>query len=239
MATVRRESLEIERALRFFLDDPRWVPKILVGALFTALTVFLIGNFWVAGYMVRVVRRASRAERYPLPEWDDMAGIFRDGLRAMAVYVGHLFPLVVLLTLLGLALAGAISLLDNARGGATGAEVMLLLLVLAGYILFTLISLVLLLYLPAAFARFAVEDRVRAAFEPRETYWFIRRNLSNYSLALLAFFVAGFLSQFGLILFCVGIFPTTFWCTCVLGYSLGEVVRRAEKDAEPTKPQGD
>ena len=59
----------------------------------------------------------------------------------------------------------------------------------------------------------------------REILAFIRANLGNYALALVIYLVASFLSQFGMILCCVGIFPLAFWAYLVLAYGLGETVR--------------
>jgi hypothetical protein len=41
-----------------------------------------------------------------------------------------------------------------------------------------------------------------------------------------AFLTANFLSQFGILLFCVGIIPATFWSQCVGAYAMGEVAFR-------------
>src|SRR5262249_53873584 len=42
---------------------------------------------------------------------------------------------------------------------------------------------------------------------------FLRANAANYALAILAYFVASFASQLGLLFCCVGIFPAVFWAT--------------------------
>ena len=100
---------------------------------------------------------------------------------------------------------------------------MAMLIVFAGFVLVTLASIAVLLYLPAAFIRFVVQDKVAAAFDVRENLLFIKRNLTNYGLALVAILAASFLSQFGVILFCIGIFLASFWSSSVLGFVLGEV----------------
>ena len=67
-------SLDFGRSLSFFFQDPNWVQKILVGSLFTLLSFVFIGGVFIAGYAVRLLRRAARGETYPLPEWDDLGG---------------------------------------------------------------------------------------------------------------------------------------------------------------------
>lgn len=218
-------SFDLTRAFRFVFDDPNWLGKILVGALFTFLSLFFVGSFWVMGYLVRVVRQTLDASRPPLPEWDDLGGIFRDGVRAVVVCVSHLVPLAAAGALLGLALAGAIQLVQRTENLPAPGEVMLLLVLVTGYVLFALVTLGVLLFLPAGFLRFVLEDRLKAAFEGRETWEFLRRNLRPYGLALLAFLGASFLAQLGIFLCGVGLFPAAFWSVCVLGYGLGEVAR--------------
>ena len=227
MTTQTPEPLDFGKALRFFFEDPSWVSKIVLGSLFTLLSFVLVGSFFVAGYVVRLIRRTVKGEEHPLPEWDDLGGIFSDGARAMAVYLGHIVPLALVVALLGLAAAGAAT---SSHDAPATLRMMAVAVMLAGYILLSLVGVALLVYLPAAIVRFVTQDRVAAAFDYRENFLFIKRNLGNYGLAIVTYLAASFLSQFGIILFCVGIFPATFWSTAVFGYVMGEVARR---DAAP------
>ena len=63
------------------------------------------------------------------------------------------------------------------------------------------------------------------AFQFGENVAFIKRNLGPYLMAILAYFIANFASQFGVILCCVGFFPAAFWSYMVLAAALGETVR--------------
>ncbi len=88
----KQAPLDFSRALRFFFEDPKWVTKIILGGLFSILSIFLVGTFFVAGYVVGLTRRTARGESQPLPEWDDLGTLFVDGARALAVYLGHIIP---------------------------------------------------------------------------------------------------------------------------------------------------
>ncbi len=217
------EAFDIAHALRFVFDDPDWVPKILFGSLATILSICLIGSIWIAGYGVRLVRRTAQGEPRPLPEWDDLGGMFLDGLRATAVLLIHAVPIILIMLILAFALGGAVAVLETAQDVPRGVRVTLVLVAAVGYVFFTFVSLALLFYVPSVLARFVLLDRVGAAFELRENISFIRRNLSNYSRALSAALVAGFVAQFGVLVFCIGIFPATFWSICVLGFAIGKV----------------
>lgn len=240
MVTPAQEPFDFGKALRFFFEDPRWVNKLVMGSLFSVLSLFVIGGFFVAGYVVRVVRRTVAGEEHPLPEWEDLGGVFMDGARVILVYLGYTIPLALLFGILGLAVGGAAASSHDAPEGlrAVAAVVMV-----AGYLVFTLVGIALFLYLPAAILRFVVRDRVAAAFDFRENFSFIKRNLSNYGLALVTFLVASFLAQFGILVFCIGIFPASFWSQTVFGYVMGEVARRdsaptAEPNETPPAPSG-
>jgi hypothetical protein len=81
------------------------------------------------------------------------------------------------------------------------------------------------LFVPAAFTRMVLQERFSAAFEFGEIFAYIKRNAGNYLLAVLAYFIASMISQFGILLLCIGIFPAAFWSYVVLAWSLGEAAR--------------
>jgi len=66
---------------------------------------------------------------------------------------------------------------------------------------------------------------VADGFAWREVLGFIQANLGNYLLTLVIYLLASFLSQLGMVLCCVGIFPAAFWGYMVLAAALGQTVR--------------
>jgi Protein of unknown function (DUF4013) len=219
-------SLDFGRTLGFFFQDPNWVQKLLIGSLFTILSFFLIGGVFIAGYAVRLLRRAARGETYPLPEWDDLGGMFMEGLSAMAAYLLHILPCILAFGLLAIPIA----LLDGGEGEGSPAAL---------FVIFPLLIFVLLLffavlfYFAAALTRLAVEERFGAAFEVSENLAFLKRNTGNFLMAIVAFIVSNFIAQFGILLLCIGIIPATFWSQCVGAYALGEVAFRDSGRARP------
>ena len=85
------------------------------------------------------------------------------------------------------------------------------------------LAVAVLVYLPAAMVRLLQTDRVVAAFDVHANVDFIRTHLTRYSLGLLAIVLAGVVAQLGFFVFCVGIFPASFWSMCVMGYVVGEL----------------
>jgi hypothetical protein len=117
------------------------------------------------------------------------------------------------------------------RGGARG-EVPGQLLGLVGglgivalYGVVMVVSLALAVYLPAALARAALRGTVADGFAWREILAFITANPGNYLLSLVIYLLASLVSQFALLLCCVGIFPAVFWAYMVLAGALGQTVR--------------
>ncbi len=212
-------SLDFGRTLGFFFQDPNWVQKILIGSLFTILSFFFIGGIFIAGYIVRLIRRAARGEPYPLPEWDDLGGMFAEGLSAIGAYLIHLVPVVAIFFMSFVPLI----LLGERDGEPPPAALLLFfpLMIVAIVILFAVMF-----YFTAAFTRLAVEERFGAALEVQLNIAFLKRNAINFLLAVVAFMVANFIAQFGILLFCVGILPATFWSQCVAAYALGDVAFR-------------
>ena len=95
----------------------------------------------------------------------------------------------------------------------------------APVILMLVVALAVAVYLPAALVRSSLRGSVGAGLEWRENVAFIRQNLANYALSLVAYLVAAFAAQFGVILCCVGFFPAAFWSYLVLAVALGQTVR--------------
>jgi hypothetical protein len=235
-----RDTIDLGRAFRFVVEDPDWIKKILIGGVFTLLSGVLVGAVFVVGYGVRLTRRVAAGDPRPLPEWEDLGGMFGEGLRGLAIYLVYVLPVAivpmafaVVVAMAGAGLSGA----SGAPGGRDASETFgaLAAVGLMGvYAVTAILMLVLALYVPAALARFAMLDRVSAGFEVRENLDFIRRNLGNYAMALLLYLLASFAAQLGVLLCCVGIFPASFWAVCILFWALGEVVRRDPTLAPPT-----
>jgi len=223
------ESIDFGRCFTFVTEDPAWVTKILVGGLFTLLSAVLVGIPFLLGYWGRTLKNVAAGERHPLPEWDDLGGIFNDGLRLFGVYVVYGLGLALAMGALGCLIMVPFVAMGSAGGMDGGPAALFAALgglgVLLFYLVIFVVSILGVVYLPAALARAALRDSFSEGFAWREIVAFIRANLGNYALALVVYLVASFLSQFGMILCCIGLFPAAFWAYEVLAFALGETVR--------------
>lgn len=225
----RAETVDFGRSFRFVVDDPDWIKKLLIGGAFTLASALIVGLFFVAGYWVRMLKRVAAGEARPLPEWDDLGGIFRDGLVLVGVYFVYVLGVLVVIAGFGCA-AGLVvfGLGGFGRGSHEAADAIGALgaLGFAGlYVVLILVGLALSLYLPAVFVRVALSGEFADGFDWRKNFEFIRANLANYALSLVFYLVAHFVAQFGILLCCVGVFPCAFWAYLILGFGLGETVR--------------
>jgi hypothetical protein len=206
------------RCLTFIKDDPDWLRKLLTGSLVALLATLFIGMPLLFGYSVRLVRRAAAGLEPPLPEWDDWGGMFMDGLKVFVVVLAHY----VIGGLLLLPLILTLVFLPGSMDKPSGLFVTVFFLMMA--VAFPLL-IALAVYIHAAIVRMAVLGDLAEAFRPTEIFGFLRRNLGNTALAWVVGILANFISQFGILLCCIGILPATFWYVTVLFYSFGEVAR--------------
>ncbi len=222
-------TIDFAKCFTFAVEDPDWVKKILFGGLFALLSVLIVGIFFVSGYWVRFLRRVVAGDPRPLPEWDDLGGIFNDGLKVVGAYFTYVAGVIVVAV--GLFCAAVLvgmgigSLSRASEGAGSAAAAVGGLGMAAAYGLFLLLVLVLAIFLPAVFVRVILKDRFGEAFAFRAHLAFIKANLANYALSLVVYLVANFASQFGALLCCVGLFPAVFWSYLIFGYALGETVR--------------
>jgi hypothetical protein len=221
-------TFDFGRCFTFVTEDPEWLTKVLVGGLFALLSAILVGVPFVLGYWGRTFRNVARGEPRPLPAWDDLGGIFADGLRLVGVYLVYTLGLSVALIALSCVFVAPLVALGGA-GLDDGAEALLAALGGVGSLIFyaaiLVTSLAAMVYLPAAVARAALRESFSEGFAWREITGFIQANAGNYALTLVAYLIASFLSQFGMLLCCVGVFPAAFWSYEILAYGLGETVR--------------
>jgi len=219
-------SVDFGRAFTSVTEDPDWIKKVLIGGAFTLLSSILVGVPFVLGYFGRTLRNVVADAPRPLPEWDDLGGIFNEGLRLTAV---SLIYGLAIAAVVGVPLAVVLVPLVAASAGHGDASEILGGLGLVGFVglygLAMLVYLVFAVFLPAALARSALRGTVADGFAWREILDFVRANLGNYLITLVIYLLASFLAQFGFLLCCVGVFPAAFWSYVVLAAALGQTVR--------------
>lgn len=184
-------------------------------------SVFIVGAFFVYGYLARLVRNVIAGVPHPLPEWDDLGEYFSEGLRLFCVVLVYTLPLIALVIVFIVPSIVAESVdndvLRNIGGGMAACV----------WCLIFPLGLATAIWLPGALVFAVVERRFGAAFEFAQIAAFIKGNIGNYLLAFVVWLVVRMIVPFGFILLCVGIFFTSFWSLVVAGYSFAQVWRLA------------
>jgi len=190
------------RALAFPLEDRDWLPKIAIGgAVGLALEALFVGfgylftrelafevsplaqaaNFPSLGFVLLVFQGALTAPQADaMPEWRRWPGLCLQGLVLFVLGLGYgIVPLLLIIVGFGLLVRWEVALVLGL--------VMMLLGMFAG--------LTLGFFLPMAVARYLVEGRVEAAFNPVAVWSRITKALAEYMAAYLltigSFIVAG------------------------------------------------
>jgi len=215
-------SFDFVKPLTFVFDDPRWVQKVLIGGLFIIASMFIIGIFFLLGYFARLARNVIRGDQQPLPEWDDLAEYFGEGARLFVVGLVYVIPLLIVAAIIVVPLAVAGSASDNETIRSMAG-----MSVTCAWCLIFPIGLCMSLWMPAAFLMVIVKGDFKAGFEFRHIFTFIRANVGNYLLSFLVAIVAGFASQLGIILLCIGVIFTAFWARTVAIYAFAQTYRLA------------
>jgi hypothetical protein len=212
-------SFDFLRPFTYVFDDPRWLPKILLGGVFVLASVFLIGVFFIYGYIARLARNVINGVQFPLPEWDDLGEYFSEGVKLFVIGLIYAAPilLVFCLMIIPAAITGS-SDSDTVRsiGGMTASCV---------WCIAFPIGLAVAVWLPGALLAAVVTGEFSAAFEFGKIWNFIRANVGNYLLAFVVWLVARFAASLGFLLLCVGVFFTAFWAFCVAAYAFAQVYR--------------
>jgi len=218
----RRPDYDFLKPLTFVFEDPQWIQKLLMGALFSLASVVLVGIFFVNGYLARLVRNVVEGVERPLPEWTDLGDMFAEGAMLFVAALLYMIPFFFLFFLMF-----PFSVLTNIDNPATqilgGGGLVILSIILVP------VGLAVGVWVPAALLHAAVKRDFKAAFDFRVIGLFLRNNALNYVLAYLDWLVARMAAPLGLALCCVGVFVTSFWSMAVAAHAFGQVYRLSEK----------
>jgi len=182
---------------------------------------FIVGAFFLYGYLARLARNVIAGAAHPLPEWDDLGEFFSEGLRLFCVALVYTLPLMaaVMVVIVPSIIAQTADndVMRNIGGGMMACI----------WCLVFPLGLAMALWLPAALLFATVERRFGAAFEFAQIFAFIKGNVGNYVLAFVVWLVVRMIVPFGFILLCVGVFFTSFWSLVVATYAFATSWRLA------------
>ena len=214
--------MNIERSIRYVLDDKQWVVKLLIGAL---ISVVPIVNLAAMGYLVRAIKNIIDGQETPLPEWSDFGEHFVKGLLVLVAVLVYLVPIWIL--------SCPIWLVNNATGASGSARSGLAILGGCLGFLASLYGIVVDVVLPAAITKYAVADEFGAFFRFGAIFGYIGKNLGNYLIALLVTVLAMIAASLvGTIACVIGLAITMPFAALMSTHLFAQVYIQAEADGE-------
>lgn len=218
-APVPPNQFDFGRPFTFVFQDPDWVRKVAIGGLVYLTSIFIVGWFFLLGYMAALARNVVAGMQHPLPDWDAIGDYFAEGLRIVAVGLVWILPAIALgLTFMFPAMI--FSSIDNEAAQVLGSGMAAVL-----SCLFVPIMLAVIFFLPASLLFAALERRFSAGFEFRRIWPFIKTNIGNYLLAVVIYLIARMIGGLGIFFLCIGVIFTAFWAFTITTYAFAEVYR--------------
>lgn len=192
--TTNLNLTSIKSYLTFPFRDKEAGNRFAIGAALSAanFVIPLIPAIFVAGYLVKVMRRTIEEREIGMPAWEDWGKLFWDGFRIMVASWVYFLP-ALFVSIFGYT-CYMVTLMAMSFNAGDGDSRFFLAFPLAFMILFIGMFLGILLYIlaavpfPAATANFAVKDQFSATFRISEWLPPLRRNGMGYFVAWIILF---------------------------------------------------
>ena len=187
--------------LTYMFKDPKWVSKVLLGAL---LGIVPILNFVTAGYALRVIDRVRADTEPPLPEWGgDFGQLWVRGLVLAVIGFIYGIPIWILSGIAG-GVGGS-----SRSGGATAVAVIF------GLIAFAF-SILLFFWIQGVIINYAVKGNFGAGFEFGAIWELIKKSAGRMLLTVVFVVVVGII--IGVVTAVLNIIPCV---GCILSWLIG------------------
>lgn len=211
--------MDVNKAIRFVMEDKQWISKLLIGALMSVLSFLILPAFILQGYLVKIIRHVMNGNWDSLPEWEDWGDLLKDGFFVTVAQVVYTLPFILLMIIGGAATGGMASLTgsdDLAAAAATGGGLLLLCLVV-------LFAVALLFLTPAILIQYAIKDDFGACFRFGEVFDIIRNHMSDILVAFVVTLVAAFVIS--LLIGILSLIPCLGWIAAFLiGLAVGPYI---------------
>jgi hypothetical protein len=217
---------DLGKAFSFMFDDPAWVMKVVIAALFMVLSVVGLGIFVLFGYFVELTQRVMRREQYPLPEWKDVGVKFVVGVKYLVVLLVYALPFIFLLIPL-LVLTAITAVTDNSQalGPFVAVYTFGFILLMVPYILFYMLLTPIITY------RFALRERISDGLDIGRVLEDFKRNWQNALVVVLISVGLKSFAGIGIFALFIGVFFTLFYAYAVVGHMYGALYLSAQEGA--------
>ncbi len=211
--------MDVAKAFTYITEDERWMGKIGIGALISLLAFLILPGFLLTGYMVGITRNVMNGVKRPLPEWEDLGTLFKDGISIVVASIVYTLPFWLLICIAFASTVGFGSLSEMTEIS----EDALVAGVLATYGLVGCLTLIFMLALffisPAIVIQYVRKGDLGACFRFGEVLTIARENLGDIVIAGLTPFAASFV--FSILFGVLSIIPCLGW---IASFALGIVM---------------
>ena len=202
--------MNLNKALGFPFRGEGWAGKMAIGGVLYLIP--FVGWFFLAGYLVDVIRRVASDDPELVPNWDDWGAKFKQGFLGVVLFV--IWEVALLIPVLVMALLFALVSDDvGSNVGSIGS-------VLAGIANY--------FFMPAYLGQYAVTGDFRAGLNVPKIMGMIKRNLGSYvgPWLLAGFFMviaAILLWAAGALVCGIGLIFAQFYWNLFQSYLLGQL----------------
>lgn len=183
--------MDIGKAFTFIAEDEKWVSKLGIGTVISAIPFV---NFAIFGYQVQIARNVWQGEKRPLPTWNEFGKMFLDGLRFIAALFVYLLPVfliyaVIMGAVFAFALSADTATYDPGSGGSMDPFFGLPFMIM-GLSMMCIMPYTFLIYglAPMFLIQIARRGSVKACFDFREMWALLRAQPVNYLIILAILF---------------------------------------------------
>ena len=223
--------MDIGKSFTFVFEDEEWVSKLLIAAVISLISPFLLGipYLLLVGYTVQLVRNVRRGEARPLPRWDDLGDKFREGLLLFIAALVYSLPNLIILC--------PFIIIAVATGDSQQAQDALGILWACFACLGFLWGIAVALVTPALYVRLAETGELASLFRFGDIIGFTTRNIGSVIVAIVVAWVANLIASIvGTLLCGVGLLVTTPWAAFVAAHLYAQVA--LPPSAPPSTPEG-
>ena len=213
----------IGNAFSYQFKDKQWVNKFLLGSLFVFLAFFLIPIPFLVGYMVQNIRNTINKAENPMPEWKNLGKMYVEGLKFFVYCLVYSIPVLLIIFVMIFGIILSIALDEPDLIGFF----MISFFGLQGLIM--LYALLMNLISPVLYIKYANGEPAKNLYNFKEIYNFIKNNFTNLLIAIGLSMATGFIVNFGMMIFFIGLFPAAFYASTVMAYLYGQIYLEAKK----------
>ncbi len=220
--------MNYSRAFSYVFEDKNWLSKILIAGLISLIPI--IGQFYLCGWMVEIVRRtkAGRTDILPTTHFTYFLTL---GLKVFVVCLIYSIPVIILSCILGL-MNTSIEHSDSHMIAVFFTSMGCL-----GSILTFVVNVAVSLLGTYGIIKLAETDQIKACLDFNDAFNTIKDNIGTFIIVELLALVAGLIQGAGVILCFVGSILTVPYGVAVTGNLVGQLWENLKVNPGNSKPR--